>query len=105
MSALKSEMRQLRCCARAGDRHNSSNRKIEPRRIETRSWYACTLELHHRCCAVFGSFGLEELARREIEHARDDVAGESCDLGIQVAHHGVVIPARVLDRVFGLAER
>src|SRR5580700_710537 len=59
-------------------------------------------ELHGNRLAV-GFGGLEELAGGEAEHAGKNVCGERLDLGVQIAHHGVVIATRVLDRVFGLA--
>src|SRR5437899_4251726 len=47
---------------------------------------------------------LEELARREAERAGDQVRGELPDAGVQVAHHRIVVAARVLYRVLDLAE-
>src|SRR6059036_4346924 len=47
---------------------------------------------------------LEELARREAEGAGDQVRGELRDARVQVAHHRVVVAARVLHRVLDLAE-
>src|SRR5574340_271796 len=59
----------------------------------------------------FGNFAFrrraefEKLARFEIEHAGDDVRWKLRDLRVEVAHHGVVITARVLNRVLDLIER
>src|SRR2546422_7116707 len=47
---------------------------------------------------------LEELARREAERAGDQVRGKLPDARVQVAHHRVVVAARVLHRVLDLAE-
>src|SRR5213594_2721619 len=47
---------------------------------------------------------LEELARREAEGAGDQVRGELRDARVQVAHHRVVVAARVLHRVLDQAE-
>src|SRR5216110_1452756 len=47
---------------------------------------------------------LEELARREAERAGDQVRGKLRDARVQVAHHRVVVAARVLHRVLDLAE-
>ena len=55
--------------------------------------------------AFRGRADLEEFARLEIEHARDDVRREDGDFGVEVADHGVVIPARVLHAVFDLIQR
>ena len=59
-------------------------------------------ELYGDWLAV-GFGGLEELARREIEHAGENIRGEDLNLGVEVAHDCVVVAARVLDGVFGLA--
>src|SRR5580693_6043190 len=61
-------------------------------------------ELHGDRLAV-GIRGLEELTRREVEHAGENVRGEYLNLGIEVAHHRVVVATRVLDRVFRVAQR
>src|SRR3990170_5133117 len=55
--------------------------------------------------ALRGVGQLEELARLEGEKAGDEVRGEHLDLGVEVAHHGVVVAAGVLDGLFNLAER
>src|SRR5437762_5934418 len=47
---------------------------------------------------------LEELARREAERAGDQVRRELPDARVQVAHHRVVVAARVLHRLLDLAE-
>src|ERR1700736_3267776 len=59
----------------------------------------------HRDRLAFCRCGLEELAWLEIEHAGKNVGREGLDLRIQVADHSVVIAARILNRVFGLAQR
>jgi hypothetical protein len=62
-----------------------------------------SLELHRHRLAIRGS-DFEELALLEAEHSGENVRRERLNLRIQVAHHRVVVAARVLDRVFGLAE-
>src|ERR1700722_8739175 len=62
------------------------------------------LELHGYWFAV-GFAGLEELASLEVEHAGQNVGGEHLYFRVQIAHHGVVVTARVLDGVFRLAQR
>src|SRR5271154_1367523 len=61
------------------------------------------LELHGYRLPI-GFAGLEELTRLEAEHAGQDVGGEHLNLGVQVAHYGVVVAARVLDGIFRLAQ-
>src|SRR5688572_11681362 len=48
---------------------------------------------------------LEELAGLEAEHPGDDVRGERLDLRVEVADDGVVVAARVLDRILDLGQR
>src|ERR1700730_1890827 len=60
--------------------------------------------------ADFGSFPFgggghfKEFARLESEHVRGDVRGELLDFGVEIANHGIIIAARVLDGVFDLSE-
>src|SRR5262249_46875837 len=61
-------------------------------------------ELHRHRLAV-GIGHLEELARLESEHARQNIRGEGLYLRIQVPHHRVVVATGVLDGVFHLAQR
>src|SRR5581483_7999429 len=105
-------MRQLRCCAWTGTPQNSKNVRsvasLSARfcnlRKRARLSSALTLELNHRRSPVLGGFCLEELARCEIEHSGNYVARKRHDLRVQVAHDGVVVAARVLDRVFRLRQ-
>src|SRR5438105_5523923 len=55
------------------------------------------LALRHR--------GLEKCFRSKSECARQQVRGKRSDLRIEVAHHGVVVPPRILDIVFQAVER
>src|SRR5947209_20559918 len=110
--ALKSEMRQLRGCEPAGPASTAKQTKRPNRLAPSRAPNLAetpgatrTLELHHRGGTILGGLGLEELARLEAEHSRNHVAGESRDLGVQIANDGVVVAARVLNCVLGLAER
>src|SRR5882724_8240739 len=64
-----------------------------------------------RAEADFGRFplgrggDLEELARLESQHVREDIRGELLNFGVQVADHSVVIAPRVLYSVFDLSQR
>ena len=62
------------------------------------------LELHRHRFAVGGGH-FEELPQLEAEHSGQNIGRKGLDLRVQVAHHRVVVAARVLDRVFRLAER
>src|SRR5271166_3741089 len=69
-------------------------------------WGNCVMALKlngDRLAVGFG--GLEELAGGEAKHVSEYVCGKRLDLCIQVAHDGVVVAARILDRVFRLAQR
>src|SRR6267378_377273 len=55
--------------------------------------------------ALGGRGDLEEFARLESQHVRENIRGELLDFGVQVADHGIVIAPRVLDRVLNLSER
>src|SRR6266849_2662509 len=67
-----------------------------------------------RCWRAEADFGrlalcrrgdLEEFARLESQHVGENIRRELLDLGVQVAHHGVVIAPRVLHGVFDLRKR
>src|SRR5216684_1259633 len=55
--------------------------------------------------ALGGGGNFEELARLESEHSGKDVRGELLNLSVQVADDGVVVAARILDRVLDLCKR
>ena len=59
------------------------------------------LELHRHRLAV-GSIHFKKLPRLEAEHTGQDISRERLNLGVQVAHHSVVITASVLNRVLSL---
>ncbi len=63
------------------------------------------LELHVGNGAFGGIGDLKELPLLEVEHPRNDVGRERLNFGVEVAHHGVVVTARILQRVFQLGER
>src|SRR5438132_12357185 len=64
----------------------------------------CLRELHrHRLPLALRR--LEELPQLESEHSRQHVGREALDLGVQVAHHRVVVAARVLYVAFQPVER
>src|ERR1700693_1091698 len=48
---------------------------------------------------------LEELARLEVEHARENIGRELRDFCIEVAHDGIVVAPGILEAVFDLTER
>src|SRR5215470_5413427 len=52
--------------------------------------------------ALRSSSHFKELALLEAEHVGKNVGRKLFDFGVEVAHHGVVIPARVLHRVLDL---
>ena len=54
--------------------------------------------------ALGGRGDFKEFTLLEAEHAREDVGGELQNLGVEVAHHSVVIASGVLDGVFDLGE-
>src|ERR1700752_2883835 len=60
--------------------------------------------------ADFGSFALrrrrdfKEFARPEAQHVGKNVGGELLNFGVQVANHGVVVAAGVLDGVFNFGK-
>src|SRR3981189_2439679 len=55
---------------------------------------------------AFGCSGhFEELARLEAEHVGKDVGRKLLNLGVEVAHDGVVVTPRVLHGVLDLGER
>ena len=62
-------------------------------------------EGHARRLAIFLSVELEVLALGEAEEGRDEVGRHGVDRRVEVAHDGVVVAARVLDRVLDLPER
>src|ERR1019366_5848404 len=62
------------------------------------------LELHSDWFAIGGS-RFEELLLLEAEHPGQNVGRERLNLGVQVAHDGVVVAARVLNCVLDRAER
>src|SRR6266849_4339308 len=107
MWALKSWMTSWR--AAAGKATVRSARRRSPRR--SMAMASASLLRGARAEAYFGDFALgrrrdfEELARLEAEHVGDDVGGEDGNFRVQVAHDGVVVAPRVLDRVFDLIER
>ena len=55
--------------------------------------------------AFRGGSHFKEFARLEAEHAGKNTRRELLNLGVQVAHDGVVIAARVLHAVFDLRQR
>ena len=61
-----------------------------------------TSELHRDWFAI-GSSRFEELLLLEVEHPGQNVGRESLNLGVQVAHDGVVVAAGVLNCVLDLA--
>src|SRR5207245_1201424 len=73
-------------------------------KVSGRSLAARGLEADLGGLALGFTAELEELARREAERAGDQVRGKLRDARIQVAHHRVVVAARVLHRVLDLAE-
>src|SRR5690348_9705096 len=48
---------------------------------------------------------LEELPLGEAKHSSENIRWEGLNLRIQVANHGIVVAARILDRVFSLSQR
>src|SRR5207249_3826717 len=58
-----------------------------------------------RDLTVFGALELEVLPPGEPEEQRDLVGREAVDRGVEVAHDGVVVAARALDRLLDLRER
>src|ERR1017187_8750624 len=62
-------------------------------------------ELHRDRFALRRFGDVEELLLLNVEHTRHDICREGLDLGVQVAHHRVVITARVLDSIFQSAQR
>src|SRR3990172_9079004 len=95
----------------AGAAAVSSRRRISRAR---RAMAASSLELaraggtaaeaHPRGFALRRFGQLEELPRLEGEQVGDEVGGEHGDAGVEVAHHGVVVAASVLDGLFNLGE-
>src|SRR5207245_9152402 len=73
-------------------------------KVSGRSLAARGLEADLGGLALRFTAELEELARREAERAGDQVRGKLRDARVQVAHHRVVVAARVLHRVLDLAE-
>src|ERR1700734_3564082 len=61
-------------------------------------------ELYGDGLAAGGVGGFEELARGGVEPAADYVRGERLNLRLQVEPHAIVVTARVLDGIFGLAQ-
>src|SRR5581483_4618043 len=88
--------------ARAGASRRSSESKSCREREERVD--ASTLELDRHVLTFCGAGDFEELALLETEHARQNVCREGLDLCIQVAHDGVVVPSRILNIVFSLAQ-
>src|SRR5882724_2590162 len=62
------------------------------------------IEAHLGRFAFGGSGHFEELARFKAEHIGNDVGWKLLDLGVEVAHHGIVVAAGVLHRVLDLGE-
>src|SRR6266436_7908787 len=55
---------------------------------------------------AFGGGGyFEELARLESQHVGKNVGRKLLDLGVEIAHDGIVVAPRVLHRVLALGER
>src|SRR5262245_35164376 len=105
MSASNRSMSSER--AAAGEAKASAAVKVSAVSQETRRMGSGggRREADLRCLALLAACELEELAGLETEGARDDALGELRDLRVQVAHHGVVVPPRVSDRVLDLAQR
>ena len=57
------------------------------------------LELHRDRFALRRLGDVEELPLLDVEHPGHNVCRESLDLGIQIAHHRIVITARILDGI------
>ncbi len=57
-------------------------------------------ELHCDRFALCRLRDVEELALLDVEHSSHDVSGKCLDLGIEIAHHGIVVSPRVLDGIF-----
>src|SRR5215467_8864546 len=89
--------------------HASSTRasSILDARNRLRQWLNVftRLKLYSHVFAVGGRLHFKELPRVEAEHSRDDVGRERLDARIEVAHHGVVVAACVLDVVLNRVER
>src|SRR5713226_8102923 len=68
---------------------------------ESRCWRA---EADFGSLALCRRGDLEEFARLESQHVGENIRRELLDLGVQVAHHGVVIAPRVLHGVFDLRQ-
>jgi len=60
------------------------------------------VDVRHRGLGVI--FQAEELAGREVKTVRHQVVGDLGDLGVEVAHHGVVVTAGVLDVIFEVGQ-
>src|SRR5216683_6072163 len=63
------------------------------------------VEAHLGRFAFGGGGHFEELARLEAEHVGKNVGRELLNLGVEVAHDGVVVAPRVLHGVLDLGER
>src|SRR5688572_9794146 len=61
-------------------------------------------EADGRCLALLGAVELEVLALLEPELRRHQVRGKALAAGIEIAHHRVVVAARVLDGVLERGE-
>src|SRR5207244_10755995 len=109
-----SAMRQLLACeGTASSRTENSNPACRDAAHGTDTGQATSLprtlgpapfsELHGDWFAI-SSLHLEELTLLETEHSGDEIGREGLNLRVQVAHDRVVIAARILDRVFNLAQ-
>src|SRR5579863_9419795 len=89
-----------RAAAGAATHRTTTQTRSSSRDIRMPRSARCAAEADLRHFA-FGRRGdLEELARLEIEHARENIGRKLSDLGVEVSHDRVVIAARVLDVVF-----
>src|SRR5690348_12729181 len=107
----KSAIRQLRASA-GTDETKSSRNSTAARRVSTVALPIASLR--RRCIALELDGGHFPLARRrqfkelpwlKPHRARNHVGRERLDACVQIPHHGVVVPARVLHIAFYLRER
>ena len=69
-----------------------------------KNFIALPLKLHRHRLAI-GCRHFKELPLLEAKHSRQNIRGKRLDLGVQIADYRIVVTARVLNRVLGLAER
>src|ERR1700693_2791784 len=73
--------------------------------LSLRRWRAGRVEADLGRFAFGGGGYFEELARLESQHVGKNVGRELLNLGVEIAHHGVVVASRVLHGVLNLGER